>query len=143
MSFERRNSIWRAYRNPLLWTLQGWIAMFYGAAGYAKLTEEPDLISFMLKWPRYADPAAVRLIGVAEIAIALGVLFPLFSWRLGAPVLMMSLWLLGLEALAMAAFHAIIGDILFAGVNVFLFLLCFVTLGGRMSEFIGPPQVSR
>ena len=29
----------QSYRNLTLWTLQGWIAMFFIAAGYAKLSE--------------------------------------------------------------------------------------------------------
>lgn len=37
-----------AYKNIALWTLQGWLAMFFIAAGYAKLTESmTNLITLM------------------------------------------------------------------------------------------------
>ena len=33
------------YRNLGLWTFQGWIAMFFIAAGYAKLTVSMDTLT--------------------------------------------------------------------------------------------------
>ena len=34
-----RSRLAASYRNLTLWTLQGWLAMFFIAAGYAKLSE--------------------------------------------------------------------------------------------------------
>ena len=39
------------WRNLALWTLQGWIAMFFIAAGYAKLTESMDNLVTLMGWP--------------------------------------------------------------------------------------------
>ena len=43
-----------AYRNIALWTLQGWIAMFFIAAGYAKLTEPMSNLIALMGWPAVA-----------------------------------------------------------------------------------------
>ena len=43
-----------AYRNIALWTLQGWIAMFFIAAGYAKLTEPMTNLINLMGWPAVA-----------------------------------------------------------------------------------------
>lgn len=66
-------------RHLALWTLQGWIAMFFLAACYAKLTEPVDILPLMLGWPEMADEVFVRGVGALEIGLAAGVLAPLLS----------------------------------------------------------------
>lgn len=70
-----------------LWTLQGWLAMFFAAAGYAKLSEPMGSLVLLLGWPASTGLEAVRWLGVAEIGLAALVLAPLFSWRIGRPLL--------------------------------------------------------
>lgn len=75
-----------AYKNIALWTLQGWLAMFFIAAGYAKLTESMTNLITLMGWPAVAPENMVRGLGVVEIVLALGVLTPLISWRAFRPV---------------------------------------------------------
>lgn len=87
-----------SYRNLTLWTLQGWLAMFFIAAGYAKLTEPKTNLVELMRWPALVTGELVRGLGVAEIVLALLVLAPLVSWRHGRPALVMAAsGLLGLE----------------------------------------------
>ena len=56
-----------AYKNIALWTLQGWLAMFFIAAGYAKLTESMTNLITLMGWPAVAPEKAAGLV-------------PLFLW---------------------------------------------------------------
>ena len=71
------------YRNLALWTLQGWAAMFFFAAGYAKLTESFGNLAALMNWPALVSENLVRGVGIVEIVLALGMLAPLVSWKLG------------------------------------------------------------
>jgi hypothetical protein len=89
-----------AYANIALWTLQGWIAMFFIAAGYAKLTESMENLTVLMHWPAMASVNFVRGLGVVEIVLALMVLAPLVSWRFGRPLLLTaSVGLLALQSI--------------------------------------------
>ena len=108
------------YLNLTLWTLQGWIAMFFIAAGYAKLTESMENLTVLMHWPAMASVSFVRGLGVAEIVLALMVLAPLISWRLGRPLLLTaSVGLLALQSI-MLILHAMEMDIGLALTNLFL-----------------------
>jgi hypothetical protein len=72
-----RSRLNASYRNLTLWTLQGWIAMFFIAAGYAKLSEPMDNLVDLMRWPALVPPDLVRGLGIAEILLALLVLAPL------------------------------------------------------------------
>ncbi len=94
------------YRNPALWTLQGWLAMFFLAAGYAKLTEPMDMLVILLSWPAHVAPEMVRAIGAAEVLLAVSVLSPLVSRSFGRPLLVLAaMAMLALET-AMLVIHA-------------------------------------
>lgn len=125
---ERRRS---HYRSMALWTFQGWLAMFFIAAGYAKLTQPVDLLVLLLGWPDTGMERLLEWIGAAEIALAVGVLAPLASWRIGRPVLVAAL--LGLIGLAgfMAALHAARGELGFTALNLILAGLAATVLVGR------------
>ena len=91
------------YLNIALWTFQGWIAMFFIAAGYAKLSEPMENLIVLMQWPAAAGEAFVRGLGVAEIVLAAMVLAPLVSWRFGRPLLLTAAaGLLILESIALA-----------------------------------------
>ena len=101
-----RSRLAASYRNLTLWTLQGWLAMFFIAAGYAKLSEPMTNLVELMKWPALVAENMVRGLGVAEIVLAVLILAPLVSWKHGRPLLVMAAsGLLALETI-MFAVHA-------------------------------------
>lgn len=108
------------YLNLTLWTFQGWIAMFFIAAGYAKLTESMENLTVLMHWPAMASVNFVRGLGVVEIVLALMVLAPLASWRFGRPLLLTaSVGLLALQSI-MLILHATELNLGLALTNLFL-----------------------
>jgi len=75
------------YLNLTLWTLQGWLTMFFIGAGYAKLTEPMANLVELMRWPVLVSENLVRGLGLAEIVLAGLMLVPLLSWRVGRPLL--------------------------------------------------------
>ncbi|QTN19466.1 DoxX family protein [Brevundimonas sp. AJA228-03] len=124
-----------AFRNLTLWTLQGWVAMFFAAAGYAKLTESISNLTALMNWPGMVSESLVRGIGIVEIVLALGMIAPLLSWKLGRwPLLVSAVGLVMLEA-TMLAVHAIGLDLGLALTNVLLLAITIpVYLGRRVSR---------
>ena len=120
-----------AYRNIALWTLQGWIAMFFIAAGYAKLTEPMTNLINLMGWPAVAPENMVRGLGVVEIVLAMGVLSPLISSRVGRPLLLTAATGLVVLETAMLAVHAVNQDIALAAVNAVLLAFTVPVLLGR------------
>ena len=118
-----------SYRNLTLWTLQGWIAMFFIAAGYAKLSEPMTNLVELMRWPALVSENFTRGLGVAELVLA-----PLFSWKVGRPLLVVaSVGLLALEA-TMLAVHALGLDIGPAITNVALLAITAPVLWFRARE---------
>lgn len=102
-----RSRLNASYRNLTLWTLQGWLAMFFIAAGYAKLSEPMANLVELMKWPALVSENMVRGLGVAEIGLAVLVLAPLASWKHGRPLLVTAAaGLLALETI-MLGVHAL------------------------------------
>jgi hypothetical protein len=120
-----------AYKNITLWTLQGWLAMFFIAAGYAKLTESMTNLITLMGWPAVAPENMVRGLGVVEIVLALGVLTPLISWRAFRPVLLTSAVGLIILETVMLTIHALSQDIGLAVVNAILLAITVPVLLGR------------
>jgi len=119
------------YRNIALWTLQGWLAMFFIAAGYAKITEPMANLVTLMNWPAFAPENLVRGLGVAELALGVAVLAPLLSWRVGRPILLTAAaGLLVLESM-MLGVHVLGQDIGLSLVNVFLLAITIPVLMGR------------
>jgi hypothetical protein len=73
--------------NLTLWTFQGWLAMFFIGAGYAKLTEPMPMLVELMIWPALVSENLVRGLGLAEVVLATMILSPLLSWRVGRPLL--------------------------------------------------------
>ena len=108
------------YLNLTLWTFQGWIAMFFIAAGYAKLTESMENLTVLMHWPAMASANFVRGLGVVEVVLAVMMLAPLVSWRFGRPLLLTaSVGLLALQSI-MLILHATELNIGLALTNLFL-----------------------
>lgn len=119
------------YRNLALWTLQGWIAMFFIAAGYAKISEPMDNLVALMTWPVLVSENFVRGLGIAEIVLAIGVLTPLISWKVGRPILRLSATGLALLEAVMLGVHAAGLDIGLAVVNLMLLAITIPVLLGR------------
>ena len=129
-----RSRLNASYRNLTLWTLQGWIAMFFVAAGYAKLSEPMDNLVDLMRWPALVPPDLVRGLGIAEILLALLVLAPLVSLKHGRPLLLTAAGgLLVLEAV-MLAVHATGGDVGPAVTNGLLAAMTAVVFWKRARE---------
>lgn len=126
-----------AWRNPLLWTLQGWLAMFYVAAGYAKITEPRDMLVVLLGWPAWIDHASLTAIGVIELVAALGVLTPVISWRWFRPVMLLCTGALLLNALVMGSLHIVLRDPGLVAVNAALAVFATLVIRGRL-RWLGP-----
>lgn len=62
--------------NVLLWTLQAVFAAMFGLAGVMKSTQPIGKLAPKLPWVEDFSPGVVRLIGVAELAAALGLILP-------------------------------------------------------------------
>ena len=123
-----------SYRNLTLWTLQGWIAMFFIAAGYAKLSEPMANLVELMKWPALAPENLVRGLGVAEILLAGLVLAPLLSWKHGRPLLVVAAaGLLALETI-MLAIHAVGMEFGLAATNLALIAITGPVLAMRARE---------
>ncbi len=124
----------RSYRNLTLWTLQGWIAMFFIAAGYAKLSEPMANLVDLMRWPALVAPNMVRGLGIAEIILAVLVLAPLVSWKQGRPLLVVAAsGLLALEVV-MLAIHATGMDVSPALTNLILIAMTATVLWKRARE---------
>jgi len=129
-----RSRLNASYRNLTLWTLQGWMAMFFIAAGYAKLSEPMGNLIELMRWPALAAPNMVRGLGLAEIILAVLVLAPLASWKHGRPLLVMAAsGLLALEVV-MLAIHATGMDVGPAVTNVVLIAMTAPVLWMRARE---------
>jgi hypothetical protein len=123
-----------SYLNLGLWTLQGWLAMFFIAAGYAKLSEPMANLVDLMRWPAMVAENMVRGLGVAEILLAVLVLAPLVSWKHGRPLLVVaSAGLMALETV-MLAVHGLGGDVGPAATNLVLLALTAPVLWFRARE---------
>ncbi|WP_420469918.1 DoxX family protein [Brevundimonas sp. FT23042] len=122
------------YKHLALWTLQSWLAMAFGGAAYAKLTEEPGTLAALLGWTEVVPIEAVRLLGAVEAVAAVGVLVPLFSWRTGAgPMTLSLITMLGLSGF-MLALHLSRAEFVHAGLNFALALASVTVLVGRATS---------
>lgn len=130
MSAARARAI-AGYRNLALWTLQGWAAMFFFAAGYAKLSEPMDNLVALMTWPALVSENLVRGVGLVEIVLALGLLMPLVSWKIGRwPLLISAAGLVALETV-MLGVHAVALEPGLAITNLILLAITIPILLGR------------
>ena len=123
-----------SYRNLTLWTLQGWLAMFFIAAGYAKLSEPMANLVDLMRWPALVSENFTRGLGLTEIVLAVLVLAPLVSWKHGRPLLVVAAaGLLALETV-MLAIHLTGLDVGPAVTNVVLLAMTAPVLWMRARE---------
>lgn len=62
--------------NVLLWIVQAVLAAMFAMAGVMKSTQPTDKLAEKLPWVADFSPATVRLIGIVELAAALGLILP-------------------------------------------------------------------
>ena len=129
-----RSRLNASYRNLTLWTLQGWIAMFFIAAGYAKLSEPMANLIDLMKWPALVSENFVRGLGLAEIALAVLMLAPLASWKHGRPLLVVAASGLLISEIAMLAVHTTGMDVGPAVTNLILIAMTAPILWMRARE---------
>jgi hypothetical protein len=91
---------------PILWTLHGWLAMFFLAAGYAKLTEDLTLLTLLMGWPERAGLGVVRTVGWIEVGLAMTLIAALTAERWGRIAAVGAAALLTLNTVALAVWHA-------------------------------------
>lgn len=129
-----RARLFASYRNLTLWTLQGWLAMFFFAAGYAKLTESMTNLVHLMSWPALVPDALVRGLGATEMVLAVLMLAPVVSWRHGRPLLVTAaVGLLALESV-MLVFHVFNLDVGPAVTNAILIAMTAPVLWFRSRE---------
>lgn len=126
--------------NMILWSLQSWLAMFFIAAGYTKLTEPLPILVQLMGWPLAVEIDTLRALGATEVALALTSLTPLASWRFGRPVLLLSaVGLLSLEVAALTV-HALRGDVGLAITNLALIAITLPILIFRAAAAPAPSR---
>ena len=129
-----RSRLAASYRNLTLWTLQGWLAMFFIAAGYAKLSEPMANLVDLMRWPALVSENMVRGLGLAEIGLAVLLLAPLVSWKHGRLLLVTAAsGLLALETI-MLALHAVGFEAGLAVTNLVLIAMTAPVLWYRARE---------
>lgn len=122
----------RATRRHLaLWTFQAWLAMFFIAAGYAKVTEPLDNLAIMLGWPDLVPLWLTRGLGWVEVAAGLALLAPLASWRFGRGPMLAAAALISALGLIMLGVHLSRMDWGFAALNAVLAGLAIAVVKGR------------
>ena len=124
----------RFYRHVFLWVLQGWLAMFYLGAAFAKLSQPHDLLTYLMGWPAQVDPGLVQTIGWVELVLAIGVIAPMISWPRFRPLLLVSTAVLFANAFLMGGYHAMSGHWTLAMVNAVLAVFAVTVLIGRRPE---------
>lgn len=114
---QRICSIWT---NAMLWTFQGWLAMFYAGASFAKLTAPSKHLAILLGWAEYVPQQFVMAVGTIEAALAIGMLVPIFGWTIGKSVLTYSaVGLLAIQS-AVTVYHLASFNILAVILNLIL-----------------------
>lgn len=121
----------RFYRHVFLWVLQGWLAMFYLGAAFAKLSQPHDLLAYLMGWPAQVDPGLVQTIGWVELVLAVGVIAPMISWPRFRFLLLVCAAALFANAFLMGGYHAMAGHWTLAAINAVLAVFAAVVLVGR------------
>jgi putative oxidoreductase len=113
-----------------LWVAQGALGVLFGLAGLMKLTQSIPQLSGSLGWPASVAPWLVRVIGLCELAGAVGVVVPATTRY--------KPWLTPLAAGALAVlmalafgFHARRGEWPSALLNVAIIVIAVFVAWGR------------
>lgn len=117
---KRQDRVRAIWVNAMLWTFQGWLAMFYAGASFAKLTAPSKHLAILLGWAEHVPQQFIMAVGVIEATLAIGMLVPIFGWTIGKPVLTYSaLGFLAIQTIV-ALYHLASFDILATILNLVL-----------------------
>ena len=112
------------------WIAQGMLAAMFGMAGMMKSTRPMDGLAERAEWVKQYKPSTVRLIGLVEVAGALGMVLPMVTGILP--------WLTPLAAIGFAAIqilalpvHLRLGEMKIIPMNLALLGLSLFVVWGR------------
>jgi uncharacterized membrane protein len=120
--------------NVFLWILQGLLAAAFLAAGVMKATQPKEKLAPNLPWVNDFPVAAVKLIGVSQIAAALGLVLPGLT---GIAVVLTPLAAVGLGLIMVlaAVYHIRKGEYSSIVVNAVILLIAAVIAWGRFGPY--------
>ncbi|MFC7379167.1 DoxX family protein [Brevundimonas sp. GCM10030266] len=125
------------FTGPILLTLKGWLALFFIAAGYAKLSQPADILANLMIWPARVDLAWVRGLGALEIGATLLLVLPALLDRPSTRTAALGgVCLLGGEAAAFGLWHALTGALTLVLTDTAVAAVC----GGIVLGQRGPPR---
>lgn len=113
----------------LLWIIQVLLAAAFGLFGFVKISQPIEALGSMMPWATAVPALLVRLIGIAELAGALGMILPGLT-KIQPRLTAYAGVGLSLVMILAAAFHATRGEFGNIGMNaVMLVLTAFVAWG--------------
>jgi len=130
MSASTTNTPASSRLNIGLWSAQILLAALYGMVGIMKLTQPIPELTEMMGWPGLVPAAVVRLIGLAELAGAIGLILPMVTRTLPRLTVFAALGLVAVQIGAMAT-HISLGEFSVLPVNVVLLALAGLVAHGR------------
>lgn len=121
-----------------LWGAQLALAAVYGMAGGMHLLVSPDAMAGMgIAWALESPIWLVRLIGLAEVAGAVGIVLPALTRILPWLTPLAAIGLAAIQALAVP-FHIVRDEFAPLPFNLLLFALCLPVVWGRMGTDPSP-----
>jgi uncharacterized membrane protein len=127
---------------PMIWGLQVLLALAFGAAGVMKMVMPVDqLVANGMAWTAALPPAAVTLLGVAEVLGAVGLVVPAAT-RIRPELTAAAAAGLGVMQVLAAVFHLTRGEAMLAPVNLVLALLAFAVFAARRERRLLVPAAS-
>ncbi len=117
--------------NVALWIAQVLLAAAFGAGGWMKATTPFAELGARVGWVNAVSPELVRLIGIAELAAAMGLILPALTRILPALTPLAAVGLLVIMILA-AGFHVQRGEMNALPINLVLGALAAFVAWGRL-----------
>lgn len=116
--------------NVFLWILQGLLAVAFLAGGTMKATQPKEKLVANFTWVTDFPSGAVKLIGITQLAAALGLVLPALT---GIAVILTPLAAvgLGLTMVLAAIYHIRKGEYSSIAVNAVILILAAVIAWGR------------
>jgi putative oxidoreductase len=117
--------------NAVLWVAQGLLALAYLPAGGMKASQPVDALGKRMAWVRSTPETLVRVIGVAEVLGAIGIILPLLTNILPWLTVAAALGLVLVQVFAII-YHVSRGETRVVPLNVVLLLLAILVVIGRL-----------